>query len=221
MNNQPISRRKFLIVSGASLAGAILATAGCTNQSAQAPAADSEIDTPSFEFGTEQTMNKRILVAYATRTGSSVGVAAAIGETLSARGFQVDVKPMKENPDPAGYQTVILGSAINGAQWLPEAVEYAKNHQQALKQVPVLLFSVHIMNLGDDETSRKNRLAYLDAVRPLLHPVEEVFFAGMGMNPEDQPGIVRWIYRTFKIGGEGDCRDWEKINGWADTVSLN
>lgn len=37
-----------------------------------------------------------ILVTYATRAGSAVGVAEAIGDTLSARGYSVDVKPIDE-----------------------------------------------------------------------------------------------------------------------------
>ena len=43
-------------------------------------------------------MNNRILVTYATRAGSTAEVAAAIAETLAARGYAVDVKPVKEKP---------------------------------------------------------------------------------------------------------------------------
>lgn len=161
----------------------------------------------------------KVLVAYATRTGSTVGVAAAIGETIAGRGFAVDVKPIEENPALEGYDVVVLGSAVQGAQWLPEAVEYVKQHQEALNKAKAAFFCVHIMNLGDDDRSKKNRLAYLDAVRSLVHPADEAFFAGVGMDPDEQPGIVRWVYRTFKIGGEGDCREWDKIRGWAEEVS--
>ena len=51
-----------------------------------------------------------------------MGVAQAIGEVLGARGFAVDVKPFLEDPDPSAYQAVLMGSAVNGAQWLPEAL---------------------------------------------------------------------------------------------------
>ncbi len=165
-------------------------------------------------------MNERILVAYATRTGSTVGVAEAIGQTLNERGYAVDVKPIQDDPGLGVYQKVILGSAVNGAKWLPEAVEYVTNHQEALKQMPLALFCVHIMNTGDSESSKKNRQAYLNNVRPLVNPVAEAYFAGMGMNPADTSAFVRWIYRTFKIGGEGDCRDWDAIRSWAKAVTL-
>lgn len=74
------------------------------------------------------------------------------------------------------------------------------------------------MNLGNDENSKRNRLAYLNEVQPLLKPLDEGFFAGLGMNPAEQSPLIRWIYRTFKIGPEGDCRDWNQIRGWAQTV---
>jgi menaquinone-dependent protoporphyrinogen oxidase len=220
MSTPRISRREFLKVAGVSLGASALAGSALGCAAGGASQSAPQIETPEFVYGKEGATDKRILVTYATRTGSSVDVAAAIGETLSRRGFAVDVKPIKDHPALDGYQTVLMGSAINGAQWLPEAVEFVKSNQAALNQVPVALFSVHIMNLGDDDKSKKNRLAYLNAVRPLLKPADEAFFAGIGMNPEEQGKLVRWVYRTFKIGPEGDCRDWEKIRGWAEAVRV-
>lgn len=40
-------------------------------------------------------MNNRILVTYASRAGSTAGLAEAIGKTLIERGSQVDVLPMQ------------------------------------------------------------------------------------------------------------------------------
>ncbi len=224
MSTQTMSRREFLKASGIAAGAATLAatTAGCGGQPSAGPSTQpkKEVDTPSYSYGEGESTNPRILVAYATRTGSTVGVAAAIGETLAARGYHVDVKPIQENPSPEGYQAVVLGSAVNGGKWLPEAVTYVQDHQQALGRTMLALFCVHIMNLGDDEKAKKNRLTYLDNVRALVRPDAEAFFAGVGMNADEVSAVVRWAYRTFKIGGEGDCRDWTKIRGWAQTVAL-
>lgn len=41
-------------------------------------------------------MSDKILVTYASRAGSTAGVAVAIGKTLLDGGLQVDVRPMDE-----------------------------------------------------------------------------------------------------------------------------
>lgn len=225
MNTKPISRRTFLKASGAVIvAGAAVAAAGCAGPvsgtpTSNRPVAEPEVAKPTYHYGKPEGQ-PRILVTYATRTGSTVGVAAAIGEELGKRGFSVDVSPVSENPALEGYAAVLMGSAINGGQWLPEALAYVEQHREALQEKVLAVFCVHIMNLGDDEKSRANRLAYLDKVRALVHPVDEAYFAGLGMKPEDEPAIIRWVYRTFKIGPEGDCRDWEQIRGWAETLEM-
>lgn len=161
-------------------------------------------------------MNKRILITYATRAGSTVEVAAAIGKTLAARGFEAEVKPIKEKPSLDGYQAVLVGSAIRMGNWLPEAVEFVKDNQTALNQMPVALFTVHMLNREDDEESRANRMAYLKDVRPLLKPVEEVFFAGR-FDMSRLSFLDRMISKAVKAVDE-DCRDWDRIRGWAQTV---
>lgn len=160
-------------------------------------------------------MNSRVLAAYATYAGSTIEVAFAISETLGEKGFLVDVKPIKENPPIDGYQAVLIGSAVQHAHWLPEAVDFIKANQSALNRLPVALFCTHIQNLEDDETSRGNRLAYLDEVRPLLQPVDEGFFAGKF----DQCGaallLPSWLARFVP---PLDFRNWEKIRAWAESI---
>jgi len=163
-------------------------------------------------------MRKRILVAYASRKGSTAEVAAAVGETLRVRGFEVDVASVNDHPSAAGCAAVLIGSAVNGGQWLPEAVDFVRQHQQTLSKVPVALFTVHIMNATDDERSRRKRLAYLDAVRSLIRPVDEAFFLGIGPDPKKDSWIARWFFRRFGGAGEGDCRDWDAIRAWAQRV---
>jgi len=220
MTDKTISRRRFFKIAGLALGGSVAACCGLGYAASQvAPRAETApVNTPSLTFGKDASMQKSILVAYATRTGSTVGVAAAIAEILAERGYAVDVKPLSDNPDPAAYDAVILGSAVNGGKWLPEAVEFTRNHQQALGKAPLALFCVHIMNLGEDGTSRKNRLAYLNEIRSLVTPADEAFFAGKGVDAKDTSPILRWVLRTFNIMPEGDCRDWAAIRAWAQAV---
>lgn len=167
-------------------------------------------------------MNNRILVTYATRAGSTVGVASAIAETLGQRGFAVDVKPVKEKPTLTGYQAVILGSAIRMGQWLPEMKDYIKSNQAALGKLPVALFTVHMSHVGDDETSRSARQAYVAPIHALLTPADEAFFAGK-MDFNTLSFMDRLIMQAIKGKGSSeaeDLRDWGKIRGWANSVTV-
>jgi menaquinone-dependent protoporphyrinogen oxidase len=160
-------------------------------------------------------MTDCILVAYASALGSTAEVASAIGETLVERGFSVDVRSVVERPQVNGYQAVIIGSAVRYATWLPEAIDFVKDNWSALNSLPVALFSVHIQNLGNDDRSRKKRLAYLDAVRPFLPPAAEAFFAGRLDRDGSALLMPRWFARFVP---PVDFRNWDTIHAWAQKV---
>src|SRR3990172_1705761 len=87
-------------------------------------------------------MNDKILVTYASRLGSTAGVAAAIGKTLAENGAQVEVLPMHDVTDLAPYRAVVAGSAIRAGGWLPEAMQFVQTHRAALAQKPFAAFLV-------------------------------------------------------------------------------
>lgn len=212
-----MTRRTFVeagLVLGAGVA--VLGAAGCS------AAADSQsgVETPSSSYGEEDAMSKRVLVGYATRNGSTVGVAEEIGRTLGTQGHSVDVKPMKEAPSLDGYDAVVLGSAINGGKWLPEAVDYVERNTAALRGLPVAVFCVHAMNTGDDERDVKKRTAYIDSIREMIEPAQEGYFAGVGPKQAESSAFTRWMFRAFGGDVEGDGRDWDKIRAWAREAAI-
>ncbi len=73
-------------------------------------------------------MGKKILVTYASRAGSTAGVAEKIGKILRDLGEVAEVKPMQEVKELDGYDAVVAGSAIQASKWLPEAMECMYRH---------------------------------------------------------------------------------------------
>lgn len=59
-----------------------------------------------------------VLVGFATSGGSSRGVAERLASRLSVDGITAETRPVSEVPEVAGYDAVVLGSAIHGGKWL-------------------------------------------------------------------------------------------------------
>ena len=79
-----------------------------------------------------------ILVAYATRAGSTAEVAAEVGRTIASKnGCQVDVCPAEGVADLSSSGAAIVGSGIRGGSWLPEAVQFVEQHREELARMPL------------------------------------------------------------------------------------
>ncbi len=219
MNDKDMSRREFLKVSIAALSGGVLACSGLCFAAAHPP----DLAAPEHNFGKDDSMEKNILVTYATRAGSTPEVAAVIGEVIAARGYHVAVKPVKEKPALAEFHAVVLGSAIRMGAWLPEAVAYVRNNQAQLNRMPNVIFTVHMLNTGDDETSRQARQAYITPIHELIEPQGEAFFSGV-MNYAKLSLLDRLIAKAVEKNadiGPGDYRDWDTIREWAQTIPVD
>lgn len=164
-------------------------------------------------------MSQRILVTYATRAGSTAGVAEFIGNTLTEAGCQVDVLPMTDVGDLTPYAALVAGSAVQAKQWLPEAIEFMKENQIALKQMPCALFLVCMtLAMSSAEKYRDEVASFLDPVRAIVTPVSEGMFAGaldISTVPYWQARIGFRLSVLFGVWSEGDHRDWHAVRAWA------
>ena len=161
-------------------------------------------------------LNGKILVAYASRCGSTADIARAVAEDLKRRGLAVDLRAADKVATLTGYEAVALGSAVRFGKWLPEAVEFVRAHQAGLKRIPTAFFTVHMMNTGPDEKARKARAGYLDPVHAVMKPGAEVFFAGR-MELSRLSFTERLLCKVMK-GRDADMRDWPAIHAWGQSV---
>ena len=164
-------------------------------------------------------MPDKILVTYASRTGSTAGVAEAIGAALTENGEQVEVLPMEEVDDLTPYSAVVAGSAVRGGQWLPEAMEFVQRHQRTLKRIPFAPFLVCITMSMESQNARDKVATWLKPVSKMVKPVAEGYFAG-ALEPGKLPAFslktlgfrIALALGVFK---PGDHRDWITIRAWA------
>jgi menaquinone-dependent protoporphyrinogen oxidase len=163
-------------------------------------------------------MKEKILVTYASRAGATAGVAEAIGKTLAESGAQVDVLPMGEVTDLGLYRAVVVGSAIQGGKWLPEAMEFIQTHQSALIRKPCAAFLVCMTLTMGNGKYRQEVATWMEPVRQLIHPASEGLFAGVldiSKVPSFSERLKFRLSVALGVWSEGDHRDWEAIRSWA------
>jgi menaquinone-dependent protoporphyrinogen oxidase len=141
----------------------------------------------------------RVLVAYASKMGSTKDIAEAIGAELTRRGLRVEVRNVREADSPDFYDAVVLGSAVYTARWRPEAKRYAKHHTAELTAHPVWLFESGWIGTRPDPLTPtlfgRRRAARIGAAPPTV-------FGGR-LDPDRRPGSStgRWPAKTPATSG--------------------
>jgi len=176
----------------------------------------SEIKFPEGTCGGNKNMEKRVLVTYASKYGSTGGVADAVGKELCSKGMAADVVLIKNARNVSSYQGMVIGSAIYMGKWMPEAVDFVKQNKDILRQVPVAYFLVCMTLSQPTEKKRAEALSYMDPIlkaAPEIKPVGIGTFAG-ALNYSNLSWINKKILKS-KGSPEGDFRDWKAIRAWA------
>lgn len=172
----------------------------------------------------ENDQKERILVAYASRCGSTGGVADAIGRVFCERGACVDVLRVGNVRDLTSYRAVVIGSAIHSDQWLSEASDFVIQNRVVLSRMPVAYFLTCLTLAHPAEENRRKALGFLDPLRsqvPEVTPVDTGLFAGV-LDYDKLSFMVRMVMKVkMKDKGvvEGDYRDWSSIRSWACGVA--
>lgn len=164
-------------------------------------------------------MNGRVLVAYATKHGATKEIAEKIGQILRHGDLQIDVKCVGDVKDLNAYEAIVLGSAVYIGKWRKEAVKFLQEHEKALTERMVWLFSSGPTGTGDPVELADDWLfpPMLQPVVDRIQPQDIALFSGE-LNPEELNFIEKWMIRTVKAP-VGDFRDWDGITAWATSIS--
>lgn len=157
-----------------------------------------------------------VLVAYATRHGSTEEIAGAVADELREHGVRVELRDAREVHDLLRYDAVVLGSAVYYGRWQRAAVRLLRRHRDELARLRLWLFQSGPLGHSDDTQvpgSVRRLLPTLGAPAP-------VTFAGR-LDAGTSRGFV--ARKMVEHGRAGDFRDWDAIRDWAGEIarSLN
>jgi len=161
-------------------------------------------------------MEKKVLVTYASKYGSTGGVADAIGKELCRKDVAADVVLIKNAGNVGSYQGVVIGSAIYMGKWMSEAADFVKKNRDILRLVPVAYFLVCMTLSQPTEKNQAEVLSYMDLILkavPEIRPVGIGTFAG-ALDYNNLSWFTKKIMKS-KGSPEGDFRDWNAIRAWA------
>lgn len=168
-------------------------------------------------------MPKRLLVAYATRYGSTGEVAEHVAETLGGQGCAVEVAPAAAIRDLGDYDAVVLGAPYYYGKMIKDGAAFLERHRAALESMPVALFALGPTSAADDLDAARAQLDQTLAKLGSLKPRAAEMFVGR-FDPAVLRGLDKLVtkLKASPLHGLGphDDRDWAAIEAWARSLRM-
>jgi menaquinone-dependent protoporphyrinogen oxidase len=159
----------------------------------------------------------RILVAYASKKGSTTEIAQVIGKELLVNHI-VDVEEMGAVTSLDGYNAVVIGGPMYMGKMVGDVGKFVRRHYNEMKKLPVAGFIVSLAPVSKDPAQMANAQKALHAALDPLRPVVETIFGGK-VDPAKLSWFQNWITKKVKTP-VGDFRDWTAIATWAKELPV-
>lgn len=159
---------------------------------------------------------ERVLVTYATKSGSTFEVAEKIGHVIKEKGYEVDVFPVKGAEEVKYYDAIIVGSGIRAGRLYSDVIDFVKRHRNELMNIPIAYFINSLTMSVETEKNRATAEGYLDPLKKIVSPKEIAVFAGR-LHMKKIPPHLRLLLKMMKVK-EGDYRKWDQISAWAESL---
>lgn len=160
----------------------------------------------------------KVLVAYATMSGSTQEIAEFVRQELVGLGIEVDLRPCREVASLQDYCAVVVGAPLYMFHLHKDAVRFFQRHQKPLVHLPVAVFAggAYGPNVETDSLEvRKNLDAEL-AKFCWLKPASVQLVGG-----RFDPARLRFPYNlipALKQAPPSDARNWDEIRAWAGSL---
>jgi menaquinone-dependent protoporphyrinogen oxidase len=173
---------------------------------------------PVARTGSDPARVSKVLVAYASKNGSTAEIAEAIAQTLRQAGARVDCVEAGEVTSLEPYDAVVLGSAVYIKRWRGTAKRFLHKYAKQLAQRPFWVFS----SGPAGEPKNDPNPTWLEPPKiaervELLGAREHVVFGGrMPLNPRSPTAraMVKNCPPAYR-----DRRNWDEINAWAARIA--
>jgi len=154
-----------------------------------------------------------VLVAYATKYGSTREVAEAIASALIERGVDATARPAGEVRGLEGYSSVVLGTALYFFRWRGEAHRFLSRNRSAVESLPVAVFGLGpIEDTPEQFEAARKHLDKGLSKHKWLSPASIAVFGG-----RLDPTHLRFPDNNpaFRRMAPSDTRDWDAVRSWA------
>jgi len=160
----------------------------------------------------------RVLIAFASKRGSTAGIADAIATTIREAGHVVDCQPADGVKNLGPYDAVVLGSAVYMKRWRGDAKHFLRKHSGELAQTPFWVFSSGPIGdpTGDPDPSWSEPPRVIERAEALGLKGHTVFG---GCLPADPKGPIERSMLEHTPPEYRDRRNWDEIRQWAHAVA--
>ncbi len=162
---------------------------------------------------TDSTSHGRhILVSAGSKYGATAEIAERIGALLRGRGNHVTISAPDEVDDLSEYEAVVLGSAVYAGHWIAGAKHLAQ--RIAAAGLETWLFSSG--PVGDPPKPEEEPVDVADIIAATSAHEHRVFSGKIDKS------LLSFGERAILVAvraPEGDFRDWDEIDRWADQIA--
>ncbi|WP_259310784.1 flavodoxin domain-containing protein [Capillimicrobium parvum] len=166
-------------------------------------------------MSTPSSSTPKVLVAYASKHGSTHEIAEAIAERLRADGVPADCRDAGDVKELEGYGAVVLGSAVYMKRWRHEAKRFLHRHRRELAQLPLWVFSSGYVGDAERNAEWEEPAGVVKTVEELGARAHVVFG---GRVPQDGGFIAKSMAKNTPPES-ADRRDWDEIGEWAAGIA--
>ncbi|KAH7419807.1 Flavodoxin domain-containing protein [Cadophora sp. MPI-SDFR-AT-0126] len=158
----------------------------------------------------------KILIVYATTSGTTRSIAERIQARIIAAGFcSVAMEPVETEALVADSDAIIIGSCIHAGSWMRKAKKVVKDNTVALRDnpKPTWAFSVGMPPERQFEKLEKQIDVWLS--KRIVLEGHKLFYGAY--QEKDAGECLKLFSRCFGLKFE-DKRNWEAMDEWADEI---